>query len=450
MSPASESRTATTVPLTFAHEETTFDLAVPLHLPLAEVVPVVIDEMGLLTVQAASSGFRLRNDRGKDVQLDLSPSEAGIVAGDVLTVEPIGSGDEDQRYDDLVEALASAVENGSTAWTPQNSLHTSVAAAAALWTVLAGVLWPIGGLLALAAGGGSAVLAIAASVVIARMSHPVSSVLIYCVGTLNAAIGAAGQFDEIGMRLVAAGSTAILLGLLGFVLLRQAVGRGEAFPAVAAMAGPVYAGTMSLWAGSALAFLGQTPMFAALTTLAATALVVLMAPWIALAQTPIRSYIPRTEEERAADTRVHYGSVVRKHEAFGRALVLSLRIAGGFVILAAVPFVVDGSIAALVVVGAVGISLLLSTRQQYDRSEVLVGIITGSLVLVETTLLLAMGLPHLAEWVVWILIGVAALVLALGAVRRLAPPLVARWADTLSVIALLVIVPATAIELGFV
>ena len=140
---------------------------------------------------------------------------------------------------------------------------------------------------------------------------------------------------------------------------------------------------------------------------------------------------------------------MRKHEAFGRVLAITLRISGGIVLLAAVPFVIDGSIPALVVVGAVGVSLLLSTRQQYDRSEVLIGIISGSLVLIEATLLLARAFPHLAEWVVWFIIGVAALVLALGALRRLAPPLVARWSDTLSVIALLVIVPATAIQLGF-
>lgn len=450
MSSTSSARAATTVPLTFAHEETTFDLAVPLHLPLAEVVPVVIDEMGLLTPQAASSGFRLRNDHGSDIPLDQTPMDAGLVAGDVVTVEPIGSGELDQRYDDLVEALASVVESDSTAWTPQHSLHTSVAAAVALWSVLAAVLWSTAGLLALTAGLGSAVLAIAAAVVLTRMQHHVSAVVVYCVGTLMAAVGVAGQFTEMGMRLVAGGGTGIVLGMLGLALLRPFAGRGKQFPELAAMAGPIYAGTMALWSGSALAFLDQTPMFAALTTIAVTGLTVLMAPWIALAQTPIRSYIPRTDEERAADTQVHFESVIRKHEAFGRVLAITLRISGGLVLLAATPFVIDGSIPALVVVGAVGVALLLSTRQQYDRNEVLIGIISGSLVLVEATLLLARAFPHLAEWVVWFIIAVAALVLALGALRRLAPPLVARWSDSLSVIALLVIVPATAIQLGFV
>ncbi|MFD2674975.1 EsaB/YukD family protein [Gulosibacter bifidus] len=439
--------TSSTVPVTFAQDTTTFDLAVPLHLPLTEVVPAVIDEMGLLTPRAASGGFRLVNGLGEHVSLELTPAEAGIVAGDVLTVEGLGYGEDDMRYDDLVEALGAVVESSNVGWSGADSLRTCIAAACTLFAVTAGVLWFEGGLLAISAGFGAALAAIIAAIVVLRLGQPTGAVLTHGIGALLAAAGSAALVDGTGPKLLLAGVAFVVVAGLGFITLRAANG-GQMLPHISAMFGLIYIGLALLWAGIARHYLVQEPHFIAVVIVTITALVLIMAPWIALAQTPIRSYIPRNEDERARDNAVYTDSEVRRYTAVGRALAVTIKIAGGLVLLFTTPFLVTESIPSLVLAGAVGASMLLATRQVRDRAEVLIGVMTGAGVLLEIAVFTMLGQPHLATIVAWVIIGLASLVLFFGALARAFSPAMNRWADALSVCCLLAIVPAAALASG--
>lgn len=439
--------TSSTVPVTFAQDTTTFDLAVPLHLPLTEVVPAVIDEMGLLTPRAASGGFRLVNGLGEHVSLELTPAEAGIVAGDVLTVEGLGYGEDDMRYDDLVEALGAVVESSNVGWSGADSLRTCIAAACTLFAVTAGVLWFEGGLLAITAGFGAALAAIIAAIVVLRLGQPTGAVLTHGVGALLAAAGSAALVDGAGPKLLLAGVAFVVVAGLGFITLRAANG-GQMLPHISAMFGLIYIGLALLWAGIARHYLVQEPHFIAVVIVTITALVLIMAPWIALAQTPIRSYIPRNEDERARDNAVYTDSEIRRYTAVGRALAVTIKIAGGLVLLFTTPFLVTESIPSLVLAGAVGASMLLATRQVRDRAEVLIGVMTGAGVLLEIAVFTMLGQPHLATIVAWVIIGLASLVLFFGALARAFSPAMNRWADALSVCCLLAIVPAAALASG--
>lgn len=436
------------VPLTFARGERRYDLAIPAATPFAEIVPAVVDEMGLLTPAAASAGFRLLDELGEEVPLHETAAEAGVGPGAVLQVEQVGEGDGERQYDDLVEALGVAVEAGGSAWTPRDSLNMAAAAAMALLLVVAAVLWRTGGLLAIVTAGGTAVLTFAAAAVVLRMRNAVAAVLLHGCAAVLAGVAAAALFQD-GMRLIAAGGAVLLSGVLGYATLRAPAGTA-AKPVQAAMPGLLYGGVVLLWAGICRTLLGLEPRFAAATIVTVTALIVLMAPWIALAQTPLRSYIPRTQEERMRDTEVYVEGRVRAHEGFGRAFVLALRITGGLVLLASLPWLISDSVPAMVLTGSVGVSLLLATRQIFDRSEVIIGVISGAGVLVLGIALLAFTRPQLAVWAVWALIGVAALVLLFGVIRRSNSAAATRAADLCSVLALLAIVPSAALSLGIV
>lgn len=438
---------SSTVPVTFVQDTTTFDLAVPLHLPLSEILPAVIDEMGLLTPRAASGGFRLVTALGETLPVELTPAEAELAAGDVLTVEGLGYGEDDQRYDDLVEALGAVVESTSTGWSGQDSLRTCIAAAATLFTVTAAVLWFTGGMLAITAGYGAALAAVVAAIVVVRLDQPIGAMVIHSTGALLAAAASAALVDGEGLKLLFAGAAFLVIGSLGLVVLRAMRGDRE-LPQIAAMFGLLYIGLMLVWAGIARHYLLQEPYFIALVIATISALVLIMAPWIALAQTPIRSYIPRTDEERARDNAVYTDSQIRGYTAGGRALAITIKIAGGLVLLFAAPLLVTESIPSLVLIGSIGTALLLATRQVRDRAEVLIGVLTGAGVLLEVALFTMLNQPHLAPIVAWVIIGLASLVLFFGALSRAFSPAINRWADALSVICLLAIVPSAALASG--
>lgn len=436
------------IPVTFTTGDSSYDIALPATLPLAEVVPMVVDEMGLLTANAASIGFRVRDELGEVIPLDRTPEQAELAAGDVLRLELGDKREDERRYDDLVEALGDAVEARGTGWNGDDSLRVAVASAVALLLIVAIMLFQLGGMVALTAGAGAAIIAIAAAIVIARVGQPVSALIVHATAAVLAGAAATALFDDLGAKLIAAGAALVVVGGLGFVTLRGQ--RGQASPPIAGLVGVLYAGVMLLWAGLARAVIGLDAEFVAITTATATGLMLIVAPWIALAQTPMGVFIPRNDEERARDTHVYTDHQVRGHEAIGRAVNLSLKIAGGVVLLVCVPWIVSGGVAALVLLGAIGASLLLNTRQVYDRTEVLVGVITGAGALVGGAIFTALQQPHLAQWVVFAVILVAALVLAIGALNRVVSANLDRLADLLSVLALLTIIPAAVIALGFV
>lgn len=88
---------------------------------------------------ARPCGFTVSTSFGQLLDQSLCLRDQGVRAGASLTLERAGQGRDDQRFDDLVEAVGSAVEKSVDPWTPLDSLQLSVYASA-LFVGLAAVL----------------------------------------------------------------------------------------------------------------------------------------------------------------------------------------------------------------------------------------------------------------------------------------------------------------------
>lgn len=453
----------TTIPVTFSHGDQSIDIVLPAAVPLIEILPSIIDELGILTPALASDGFRVLTSTGRNVDLERPVVAAGIVAGDVFTVEPIGQGETDQKYDDLVEAVAHAVEGNDREWRPSDSLRTNIAAGCILLVIVAIALWLNPGVTALATGMGAGILTIILAAIVARTGESTGAIALHWVGCALIASGAAAMIPSTNIKLISAGLALILGATTGFLTLRN-ISRASSAHETPSPAnsdneatsdpGPLVAlalpAVMLIWAGTIQEFLDQPPLFSAVTIFAITSLIALLSPWIALARTPIRSYIPRTDDERERDNVVYTQRVVGDYERKGRAFIVALRIAAGLTLVVTIPQLVNGDIAPIVLIAAASTALLLSTRHIYARAEVLVGILTGAGIAVETVLLVVSRQPDLLPIMIWALIAVTVVVIVLGVLNRKHPPVIGRIADTASTVALLCIIPAATIASGLI
>jgi len=152
--------------------EHTVDMSVPTNVALAEFAPNIVSQITQLSASSASQGYRITNSQGKVLDQSQTLINQGIQAGSVLILSKIGDSTQDLRYDDLVEAVGTAVENDQAPWNSDNSVDLSTHASALL-VLTAAVLIFTGGrgsTMGLIVGLSGAVLASLACAVIARSS----------------------------------------------------------------------------------------------------------------------------------------------------------------------------------------------------------------------------------------------------------------------------------------
>jgi hypothetical protein len=81
----------------------------PAGVPVAELVPSLAGDLGLLDPLTSYAGYRLTIAGGHEVALDRTLAAEGVVDGEVIILEA-RAGDEPPRvYDDVVEAMADVV-----------------------------------------------------------------------------------------------------------------------------------------------------------------------------------------------------------------------------------------------------------------------------------------------------------------------------------------------------
>lgn len=173
-----------------------------------------------------------------------------------------------------------------------------------------------------------------------------------------------------------------------------------------------------------------------------TALIILViaAPWIAMAQVPVR--VTGATLTAPVDAPALTARVARSH-----ILVLSLKSGASAAILLVSPLLTaDG--AGLMLLAAVGTALMLSTRSLRSRAEVLIGVVTGMLVVVLTAIAVARQDPARLPAVVGATVLVAVLLLAANVVDARMRPWLTRAADALSILSLLAIPPLAALVWG--
>ena len=86
------------------------DLGVPGNVAAAEIVPGLARTLGVLDAASVYGGYRLVRADGEPVDSARSLLAAGVEDGAVLTLESGARKPEVRVYDDVVEAVADAVE----------------------------------------------------------------------------------------------------------------------------------------------------------------------------------------------------------------------------------------------------------------------------------------------------------------------------------------------------
>ena len=436
------SRGVALIPLTITYGVDRSDVTLPQSIPLVELLPGMVETVGAFTDQPTNDGFAVRTASGRLLDQSKSLSAQGVRAGAALTLEPLGEGAADMVYDDLTEAVGQVVERVSTPWTRVDARTLAALSAAGLVFVAALLLatTPPDALTALdpkavtrynviagAIGVVAALLVTATSAVMTRKYPQASGIaLAHTVPFLTAASAlrlSQSHWDTAGW-----GWTGLGLPVLALPK-RYRI----------SIAAPLVVGTV-LAATSLLVRLGQLSQAGISAILFALGIVLLqVAPWIALAHIPVRILDADTTEQIPAK-----GITDQVTTSF--IFVVALR-AGGAV--AAVFLAISLMTApetrsvplplTLIVLGAV--SLVLQTRSIRARVEVLLGALTGLIVILVAAVLGAYSDPRTMPWLTLSAIATALVLVVTNVVGPRARPHLTRIADTISVLSLFVLLP---------
>ena len=93
------------MPVSLAMSGSTVDMSVPPNVALAELVPAMVKALGPLDPETATKGFTVRTSDGHALNQSRTLPDQEVRPGAVLTIEPMGTNAQDQRYDDLIEAV---------------------------------------------------------------------------------------------------------------------------------------------------------------------------------------------------------------------------------------------------------------------------------------------------------------------------------------------------------
>ncbi|SFF47432.1 type VII secretion integral membrane protein EccD [Actinacidiphila alni] len=209
------------------------DLAVPADLPLADLLPVIVDHAGgdgadLDEEGAELGGWVLQRIGGEPLDTEATPEILDINDGETLLLRPRADALPAVRYDNLVDAVATTVRELPHAWSPSVSRWTfRVLVAGALLGCLALLAAPGGPALPRAAlAAGAALLALAGAGAAARVldDEPHAVLLGLAAGAFLALCGALAvtgpatshPHHDMGARLLAgaaAGDVGLVLAL---------------------------------------------------------------------------------------------------------------------------------------------------------------------------------------------------------------------------------------------
>ena len=442
--------------VTIAAPRRRVDVALPEHVPAAELLPGLLRAAGdeLADQGQEHGGWVLRKSDGTLIDQARTIGSQELRDGDVLHLMPRQAEWPEMDYDDVVDAIATDARRQSRSWGSANTRRATVAIASITLLLGLGILltsgpnWALPGAIAL----GLSVLLLSAAVALSR------------------AVGDAGAGAVIG-------SVAMVYALAGGVTLSQ--GDQPLFDAEAAQ---YLAGSLALFVVGLLGYLGvadRTQYFVAgivvgllgflgsligliwdsnVVDVAAilTAVVVVFTPSIPLlsirlGKLPMPS-LPTTVEDLLADPpvvplpRVH-ATVRRSDELLGGMLL------GGAVVVSLSGLILAGSgeLSAFILVVVVSSASLLRARlfpAVRHRSPLLVTGVVGLAAVAVSAV--GMAPDSRLSVIVPVLVVLAGLVLAAGFAYQNKPPspYVGRISDILDVLLVIAVVPVACAVLG--
>ncbi|MEO5653833.1 MAG: type VII secretion integral membrane protein EccD [Marmoricola sp.] len=346
------------------------DLALPAALPVAELLPELTRALGVLDPQTTYAGYVLCGPDGRALSPESGLSFQGIEDGALLTLVVGAAQQPPKVYDDIVEAMADAVEAQTRPWDAASARRTAL--------VTAGLLLGLGGLsLALqrpdvvagaAAGVGAVVLATAAVVLSRVRGEHAAAVMLAWLGVGFGAVcgltaAPAGPLLEVPLALAGLGAlSAGLVGLAGIAEKRAAM-----VPAV--VVGAVCAASSGLLTATAFEAAHVYTAALVLVVLAGSAL-----PWFAIGSTPTRVEQAYSAADVTSDPVEIDPRAVRRDALAGHDLLLAITATVGLLALLVAPMAVGLGVSGTLVVVASGLVLMLRTRQYRVESEVGAGL----------------------------------------------------------------------------
>ena len=430
------------VPMTIVHQGVPLDVTLPSGLPVVEILPVLAERLGGLGPDASAYGLCLVSESGTLLDDSRSLESQQVAPGTVLTLE-VRSMEAEPRYDDLVEAVASAVERQQTAWEPQDTMSMSVASTCLLFFVGAFMLLyqgPGDWFVPLSSGIATIVLCLATYAIVhtgAKGAWAVAST----AGVL------AGVTLYTTIQGPAAGSRMALAGLGAAVAICVCI------PALKddrpLTAGPLLVCFALMATSSGHHALGYPLLNVVTVVCAGAAGISLLAPWVSLASVPVTISLPNRPvgyHRADNDSQINLSLTARVMNMQG--LVLSVRVACSVIVLACTPILASAGIDGVVLVIVIAAAAMLSTRSVRSKADVTAGVVGGMLILVTLALIIAMRHTELVMLIV-VLVGVmGVVVLLLNVLGPSYRPRLARVTDAVEIMAITAIAPLAALVLG--
>ncbi|GAA2510260.1 type VII secretion integral membrane protein EccD [Streptomyces thermolineatus] len=127
--------------VTVAAPDSRIDVALPEDVPLSDVYPEILRLSGQAPAEGAPTGYHLVRRDGTVLDPGRSLVEHRILDGELLLMRPFADSLPPAVFDDVVDAVASAVETDRRSWNDGLMRAAGLAAGVLLLTMMALVLW---------------------------------------------------------------------------------------------------------------------------------------------------------------------------------------------------------------------------------------------------------------------------------------------------------------------
>ena len=440
----SQSTAASLVRLSVSSGTRRADLGIPGSIPVAEIIPDLARELGVLEPHSASLGYRLLRADGSPVESDRSLAAQGIEDGSVLALEP-NRPDGDKVYDDVVEAVADLVETQFTPWTAANSAGTAVGASVVLFLAAAYALFTArdSGILIAALSGVCALLLVGAAAVLAHVrKQPSAAVALALTAVVYAGVSGFASVPDAalwGEGLLYAGAGVAVVGVLGAV----AVTRHQLLVAATAAVG-----VAMIALGALSHYVGWSLTTVAAATFIVAALVGNVLPWVGISTSRLTTHPPKSDLEIFEDVPEVERDEVRRQVAAGHELIVALGVASAAVMILCTPQLVAAGASGAMLTFVGFVATLLRTRHSRTRITVLIAMIGGITGLAVASVSAAQTHPDWRPLLALGLAGAAAVVVALALVLPRTRVQLGRIADAIEGVALVALFPLAAFAVG--
>lgn len=426
-------------------EDRRLDVGVPSRVPLVEMIPGFARSLGVLDPTLVHGGYALLRADGGQLDPSLSVTAQSVHDGDVLTLSRGGLLAEPRVYDDVTEAVIDATGEQHQPWSSLDSARTALAVSLTFLALCAVLLFSVGGgvgLGAVLAGGAGAVLLIAAAV-LSRLGQAEAGHAFGFAAVVYAALGGFLAVDadlSWGWPLAAAGGAAIVTGGLAMLVCRPS--------AQLHLAGVVWGVTVAIPAlivgvsPSALA-----PAFA-VTVAVAAALGNLM-PWLAFSTTRIKAVSPQSDQDIFAEPDPIDADAVKARAAAGARVLVALRIGVGLAVLLVTPVVASSGLAGAALTTLAFVGMMFQSRQAYARAAVMAVMAVGAVGLAVTGLTVAASQVERQGMLLGILLAATAVLVGVTMLSPRARMGLARAADTVEVVVLVLLLPLGVVAAGW-